>query len=568
MGRFWNLRTKLVAVLVVVLSGTFLLQSVIHEHNEQQLLLELEKVALDIANETGALIAEHTRTQLARLGAGEVRSVALPAAAPEGTKSPPRNIVFARYVVSQQPPGEGRPATTRARASGERSTATVRARSEQIVIFVDQAFIEEFANTALRMDLRHASERREDPQEVIAKFLRSMQGGELSPPGAPPEFAASSPVAGGEPILTEPAFAPFETLVAEPAAVTATSAPADESAPPILDVTPYIDRVQQLFNSSKRHDLIATVGVFLIGIALAWFLGVRVTRPVDEVVHGFQRLAEGEFDARVPERPGEEFGHLGRQFNAMVERLTEGRELERELSQRERIQHMGDLAAGVAHDVRNPLNAIHLNIGQIRDEFVPAEERSRERFLRFTSDVQREVERLNQLVTNFLSLARPAAREAEPVDPNELADELFRLLRKEATGREVELALELSEGLPPCSWNRQEMKSAFLNIAINALQALAEKGGHLVISTARRTGRHGEELVVAFSDDGPGIPPEDLERVFVPYYTTRMGGTGLGMAIARRTAERHGGRLELRSAVGEGTTVSFLFPCAAGGEAA
>jgi signal transduction histidine kinase len=343
---------------------------------------------------------------------------------------------------------------------------------------------------------------------------------------------------------------------------------ADEAVPPTLDVTPYIDRVQHLFNSSKRHDLIATAGVFLIGIALAWFLGVRVTRPVDEVVYGFQRLAEGDFEARVPERPGEEFGHLGRQFNTMVERLYEGRELERQLEQRERIQHMGDLAAGVAHDVRNPLNAIHLNIGQIRDEFLPAEERARERFLRFTSDVQREVERLNQLVTNFLSLARPAGREAESVDPNELADELYRLLRKEATGRDVELALDLTDGLPPCSWNRQEMKSAFLNIAINALQALVEKGGHLVISTARRAGRHGEELVVSFADDGPGIPPEDLERVFVPYYTTRKGGTGLGMAIARRTAERHGGRIELASTVGDGTTVSFVFPSQSREEAA
>ena len=330
--------------------------------------------------------------------------------------------------------------------------------------------------------------------------------------------------------------------------------------PPTLDVTSHIDRIQRLFNDSKRHDLIATVGVFLIGIALAWFLGVRVTRPVDDVIHGFQRLADGDFESRVAERPGEEFGHLGRQFNSMVERLREGRHLEQELSQRERIQHMGDLAAGVAHDVRNPLNAIHLNIGQIRDEFVPEGERSRERFLRFTSDVQREVERLNLLVTNFLSLAQPASESAEPVEPNELVDELFRLLRKEAIGHHVELVLDLADGLPTFEWNRQEMKSAFLNIAINALQLLKEDGGHLIVATAARAGREGPELVVNFADDGPGIPPEDLEKVFVPYYTTRKGGTGLGMAIARRTAERHGGRVELRSTVGEGTSVSFVFP--------
>ena len=327
-----------------------------------------------------------------------------------------------------------------------------------------------------------------------------------------------------------------------------------------INVTPYFDRIRGLTDASKRHDRLATFGVFLIGIALAWFLGVRVTRPVDEVVHGFQRLAEGDFETRVDERPGEEFEHLGRQFNAMVDRLREGRELERDLSQRERIRHMGDLAAGVAHDVRNPLNAIHLNIGQIRDEFVPEGERSRERFLRFTADVQREVERLNQLVTNFLSLAQPAAESAESVMPNDLVDELYRLLKKEATGQGIELELALADDLPPVQWNRQELKSAFLNIAINAIQAMREGGGRLEIATALRDGHDGRELLVRFTDDGPGIPAEDLERVFVPYYTTREGGTGLGMAIARRTAERHGGRLELSSTVGEGTAVAFVFP--------
>ena len=104
------------------------------------------------------------------------------------------------------------------------------------------------------------------------------------------------------------------------------------------------------------------------------------------------------------------------------------------------------------------------------------------------------------------------------------------------------------------------MTSAFLNIAINALQSLRDQGGVLTVATAERDAREGRELVVSFTDDGPGIPPEDLERVFVPYYTTRDGGTGLGMAIARRTAERHGGRMELRSTVGEGTEVSFVFP--------
>ena len=523
MGRFWNFRTKLVAVLVLVLSGTFLLQTAIHEHNEQQLLRELEKVALDLANDTSEVIAQ--------------------------ALVPRANPVKVRLVVQQEFAGR-RSASGRVRAPEGRVTPDVRIRLQ---FDIDQASVEE-ARKAMEEELR------EDTPERPEDFIRLMADvfARFSSPVPPltevesEEVRSDIPRSDGRPIGRAGAGLLSPALLSG-------GGPQEI---PSLDIAPHLSRIQNLFNNSKRHDLIATVGVFLIGIALAWFLGARVTRPVDEVIHGFQRLADGDFEARVAERRGEEFGHLGRQFNAMVDRLREGRELERDLSQRERIQHMGDLAAGVAHDVRNPLNAIHLNIGQIRDEFVPEDDRGRERFLRFTADVQREVERLNQLVSSFLSLAKPGSDATELVCPNEIVQELFRLLRKEATGQHVEMTLDLAEDLPSVEWNRQEMTSAFLNIAINALQSLREQGGVLHVATAERESRDGHELMVSFTDDGPGIPAEDLERVFVPYYTTREGGTGLGMAIARRTAERHGGRMELRSTVGEGTEVSFVFPSA------
>ena len=530
MGRFWNFRTKLVAVLVLVLSGTFLLQTAIHEHNEQQLLRELEKVAFDLANDTSELIAQNWASR--------------------ETPAPKLTLV----VWSDSSVGR-RPSSGRARAPGGRSQARVT--SKQIRFEFDQATID---SGQVGARLRAAPESLEEAVQLfIERFSKSSPVPTLKTTmkatGEIDELDTDSalPTSDGRSLTRESG----EATQLNPSPLTQ---PSGNDEIPTLDIAPHLSRIQDLFNNSKRHDLIATVGVFLIGIALAWFLGARVTRPVDEVIHGFQRLADGDFEARVAERPGEEFGHLGRQFNAMVDRLREGRELERDLSQRERVQHMGDLAAGVAHDVRNPLNAIHLNIGQIRDEFVPDDDRGRERFLRFTADVQREVERLNQLVTSFLSLAKPGSDATELVCPNVIVQELFRLLRKEATGQHVELTLDLVEELPSVEWNRQEMTSAFLNIAINALQSLRDQGGVLTVATAERDAREGRELVVSFTDDGPGIPPEDLERVFVPYYTTRDGGTGLGMAIARRTAERHGGRMELRSTVGEGTEVSFVFP--------
>ncbi len=536
MNRIWNFRTKLVAVLVLVLTGTFLLQTVIHEHNEKQLLSELEKVAQDIANDTSNLIAGRQSRWEVVLITEELR---------DGSESRASN-------TRARPPAGRRKGSLSIQRTTRLQLRPVPLGSGQDGVAPDA-----------RLFLKLLNSLAESGAETLTSPLILQQprsSGSLSgdSDSLQSDSASMATVEGDLDRSASTHFvSPFDSLRASGIAATGGFGSGEAAT---LDITPHLERVGQLFRDSKRHDLTATFGVFLIGIGLAWFLGVRVTRPVDEVVHGFQRLADGDFEARVTERTGAEFGHLGKQFNHMVERLKEGRALERELSQRERIEHMGDLAAGVAHDVRNPLNAIHLNIGQIRDEFVPEDERGRKRFLRFTSDVQREVERLNQLVTNFLSLAQPASETAEPVSPNELVDELFRLLSKEAKGQQVDLVLDLAEELPMLHWNRQEMKSAFLNIAINALQTLRQHGGQLKVATARRSGPDGPELVVTFQDDGPGIPIKDLERVFVPYYTTREDGTGLGMAIARRTAERHHGKVELRSNPGQGTIVAFVFP--------
>ena len=327
-----------------------------------------------------------------------------------------------------------------------------------------------------------------------------------------------------------------------------------------IELKPHLDRFQQLVNEARYYDLTATIAVFLVGLVLAWVLGTRLMQPVTEVVDGMRKVAQGELSVRLRERNDPEFGLVTRQFNDMVLRIEDARNIERGLEHRERVQSMGDLAAGVAHDIRNPLSAISLHVGRIRREFVPTEAEDRERFLSFTGDVKEEIERLDCLVTDFLQLAQPATHDPEQINPGELLEELRRLLEKEASVRKVELDVQIQDGLCEVLWNRIEAKSAFLNIAMNALQAMEADGGSL-----RMTARSDEQwIVISFIDDGPGIDDRDLERVMLPYVTMRPGGTGLGLAIARRVAERHGGRLELDSEVGVGTEVRFLLPAEKG----
>ena len=325
----------------------------------------------------------------------------------------------------------------------------------------------------------------------------------------------------------------------------------------------HLDRLQKLVNKARTDDLVATISVYLVGLILAWILGIRLMKPMTEVVYRMHSVSEGDLSVRLPERSDPEFGPLNRQFNDMVLRIEDARRIERSLEHRERVQTMGDLAAGVAHDIRNPLSAISLHVGRIRRDFIPEDTESKERFLNFTGDVKEEIERLDCLVGDFLQLAQPAAHQSERVNPGELLEDVHRLLKKEAAVRNVVLEIDVQKELGEAIWNRIEAKSAFLNIAMNAMQAMEEEGGFLKMSVASDK----QWIVISFVDDGPGIPEEDLQRVLLPYVTMRPGGTGLGLAIARRVAERHGGRLELDSELGVGTEVRFLLPTEDGGTA-
>ena len=549
MARLWNLniwtlQTKFVVVLVLLLLGSFTLQSYVHGINEERLLEEVNQMNRDLAEEVSDQLAQRTL-----LFFGAQYEVTIP---PES---------FREAILEM---GGGRRGTV-LRLNPNRFKESL----DRMIQEVLRDQIEKFRSVAQNGMVQSAlvQGRRapwtRDSQRWLDVPVRDLERSELghTPLGKGVIDQSNS-------LVPDPAF-PFSSPALTPRP---SNSPVEDLELP-LDT--YTRRFEELLSQYRRHDLLATVGIFLMGIAFAWLLGVRMTKPVYDMVEGLRAVSEGDLEARVTAKKSGEFGMLGEQFNRMVERLRETREMERELEQRERIQMMGDLAAGVAHDVRNPLNAIHLNIGQIRDEFLPADSHARERFLRFTSDVRNEVERLNELVTNFLSLAKPTSEDMVPVDPNELLSELWRLIRKEAGARKVEIGLDLDEGLPVLVWNRQEMMSAFLNVTINAIQAMEPEGGALsVLSSVReaygpeqaidsetgaRIPPRPREVAISFVDTGRGITEQDLEKVFIPYFTTRSGGTGLGMAIARRATERNGGRIEIRSRAEEGTSVTFLF---------
>jgi signal transduction histidine kinase len=242
---------------------------------------------------------------------------------------------------------------------------------------------------------------------------------------------------------------------------------------------------------------------------------------------------------------------LGAIFWGQQRHLRELAVLEAEVERRERLAAIGDVAAAFAHEVRNPLNAVSMGLQRLGAEFSPE---PADEYGRFVGVMQGEVRRLNAIVEQFIALARPLPLEPARFAIGELFAELRVLLEPPARGAGVTLSIE-APGPGTIVADRDHLKQVLLNLVLNALQAVP--GGGRVMVGAERTR---EAMVLTVADTGPGIPPEVLARVFDPYFTTKRGGLGLGLTIARRIVDAHGGTIEVESQPGRGTRVRVRLP--------
>jgi two-component system sensor histidine kinase HydH len=232
--------------------------------------------------------------------------------------------------------------------------------------------------------------------------------------------------------------------------------------------------------------------------------------------------------------------------------LKERRALEAEMARRERLSAMGDMAATVAHEIKNPLNAVSMGLQRLRDEFARDAAGESRRFLDL---MEAEVRRLNGIVEQFLSLARPLPLKREAVRPDELLRALAALVEADAKAAGVRVVVSAPPGLPAVTADRDHLEQVLLNLVVNALQAMPE-GGTLALEATAARGR----LALEVRDTGGGIAPEARERIFDPYFTTKAKGLGLGLAVARRIVEEHGGRIEVDSEPGRGSRFRVTLP--------
>ena len=367
-------------------------------------------------------------------------------------------------------------------------------------------------------------------------------------------------------VLTVPRFSPdmakrvdetVEFISGKDAQVAVAGGPSFEELRLPLDSGDY----GQLFKSIRYRSLFIFLGVLAVGTVLSAGVASRFTRPIRKLDSGIRRLSDGDLEVQVQVQGKDEVARLGRAFNDMTRSLRANRERSREMVRREKLSALGRLAAGVAHDVRNPLHSIGLTLQHLREACRPEDDARAEDFDRSLEIIRGEMRRLDGLVGNFLQFARSDRRERKPLDLRELLQTTARLVKKEAEWRKVEVALELDEDIPPVIGDGEAIRSSILNLVLNSFEAMPE-GGRLQLGLRRR----GDEVEVQIADDGAGIDEKDQERVFEFAYTTREGGNGLGLAMVHQCiVEEHGGRVELESRPGEGTRVRLILPHGAAG---
>ena len=316
---------------------------------------------------------------------------------------------------------------------------------------------------------------------------------------------------------------------------------------------------QTAISGQKFFPLIIGLGVILASL-FGYTIARGITNPINSFVKAARAISSGDFDQKVDVRSRDEIGVLSAAFNLMTRKLRQFKKLEEGLRRKERLAALGELSAGVAHEIRNPLGVIKNSAEIIRRK--PDEHKIEE----LSTFIIEEVDRLNRVVGNLLEFARPRAPRLIQENINEIMERAVRIIEEKAKAKGVTIKREYSKDLhQKLLCDSGQMEQAFLNILINALDGITSPGGEVVISIL--PGKEIEEepsiidyIYIRVKDNGAGIKNEDIRKIFNPFFTTKFDGTGLGLSIVHKIIENHEGEIGIQSKPGEGTTIIIKLP--------
>ncbi|MDT8440509.1 MAG: cache domain-containing protein [Desulfuromonadales bacterium] len=322
----------------------------------------------------------------------------------------------------------------------------------------------------------------------------------------------------------------------------------------IIAVGSYEDEFYRETNLIKGRILssmgVISIGAGLVSILLVFWAAKVLSEPIREMIAAIRDVKRGRFDRTMTVDSRDELGELAATFNRMIRSLQRNRELEANLAQQGKMASLGILSSGVAHEINNPLGVIMGYAGYLENKL---DENDPNRH--FVHEIKRESKRCKKIVQDLLNYARTPRPEFEEIDINQLIGQILDFAANHTDMRNVEIVKEFTADLPPVSVDGDQIRQVAINLVLNAGAAMPG-GGRLTVATQHEDGH----VAIRLTDTGSGIAPEDLERIFEPFYTTKEKGTGLGLAITRQIIEQHQGTITMHSVLEQGTTVIIRLP--------
>ena len=364
--------------------------------------------------------------------------------------------------------------------------------------------------------------------------------------------------------------------------------PAGQSVLGVVDITYSLDEVNDNLATHRTRMIVVSLGfVLLVAASVGWLLRRLIYVPLGDLARGAGRIAAGNFEQPIPVRGEDEFGRLAQSTNSMMAALKKSRQelqdwvatlgekvkerteelhlAEAEVARGEKLAAIGQLAAGIAHELNNPLTGV-LTFTSLMRQKMPAGSQDAEDL----DLVIRETRRCASIIRRLLDFAREKPPEKTEVNLNDLAQETVRFVERSAALQQVDILMESDAELPPLHADADLIKQVLMNILVNAQQAITGPG-RITVRTrahaARRLPLRSETqpvVEIAVTDTGCGIAKADLQRIFDPFYTSKeVGkGTGLGLSVSYGIVKAHGGQIEVESTVGAGTTFRVFLPAA------
>ncbi|HDH33883.1 MAG TPA: HAMP domain-containing protein, partial [Nitrospirae bacterium] len=317
----------------------------------------------------------------------------------------------------------------------------------------------------------------------------------------------------------------------------------------------------------KKQLYLLGAGIIFIGIMIGLWMARKILRPVIILNKGVKRVGEGELGVEVPVVGEGEIRELAMSFNMMSKKLKELintiKSAQEHLIRTEKLYAVGEFSAGVAHEIKNPLTSIKMLMQTVK--------RKKQALTDEDIDViEGEINRIDHIIKEFLAFARPEKTEKTNVNINDILEEVMTVTMPMIEQSSIHLVRTFSSSLPLIRGSHDALRQVFLNIVLNAMQAMDKWSGTLEIVTGYESGSNGRELsevsdshkvIVTIRDTGPGIPEENINRVFDPFFTTKEEGTGMGLAITHNIVNDHSGKIDIDSTPGKGTTVKVTLPC-------